>query len=61
MLVCHDMICVGVLYGRALNCYKEGYLLVIVRADIMETQGAGFVAMTDPVDRQFIRQCECEI
>ena len=51
-----DMISVGVLYRRALNCYRERYLLVTVRADIMQTQGAGLVAMTDPVDRQFIRQ-----
>ena len=45
----HDMICVGVLYGRVLNCYREVYLLVTVRADVTQTQGTGLVAMTDPV------------
>jgi hypothetical protein len=39
-----------------LNCCRERYLLVTVRADIKQTLGAGLVAVTDPVDRQFIRQ-----
>jgi len=54
------VICVVLLYRIVLNCYRERYLQVTVRADIMQTQCTGLVAMADPVDRQFIRQCNCE-